>query len=170
MNCLTFIGKRLLTSDAKKAYNQDNRKERCSKKTTLNVIISRFCAKPHKRGPNVPPASPARASNAKSAVPPCGILAEVRLIEPRHIMQQTHHSLFIRERTSLYDGAAQNLNKSASDRIYAHTYKNTPKRFREEFRQKDQPYKPQSRCNLRSYYTLPVIDVFKLLVSDKFLF
>ena len=50
MNCLTFIEKTLLTSDAKKAYNQDNRKERCSKKTTLNVIISRFCAKPHKRG------------------------------------------------------------------------------------------------------------------------
>ena len=41
---------------------------------------------PTREGPNVPPASPARASNAKSAVPPCGIRTDVRLMEPGHIM------------------------------------------------------------------------------------
>ena len=41
---------------------------------------------PTSDGPTVPPTSPARASNAKSAVPPQGIRAEVRLIEPGHMM------------------------------------------------------------------------------------
>lgn len=41
---------------------------------------------PTREGPNVPPKSPAKASNAKRAVPPPGILADVRLIEPGHIM------------------------------------------------------------------------------------
>ena len=49
-----------------------------------------FSAEPVQRptmdGPTVPPTSPARAKSAKSAVPPWGILADVRLIEPGHII------------------------------------------------------------------------------------
>ena len=49
-----------------------------------------FSAEPVQRptmdGPTVPPTSPARAKRAKSAVPPCGRLADVRLIEPGHII------------------------------------------------------------------------------------
>ena len=41
---------------------------------------------PTRDGPNVPPKSPAKASSAKSAVPPPGIRADVILIEPGHIM------------------------------------------------------------------------------------
>ena len=41
---------------------------------------------PTRDGPNVPPTSPARASSAKSAVPPLGIRADVRLIDPGHII------------------------------------------------------------------------------------
>lgn len=45
-----------------------------------------FVHNPTSDGPKVPPASPARASSAKRAVPPPGILAEVRLIAPGHII------------------------------------------------------------------------------------
>ena len=45
-----------------------------------------FVQSPTRDGPNVPPASPARARSAKSAVPPPGIRADVRLIEPGHII------------------------------------------------------------------------------------
>ena len=41
---------------------------------------------PTRDGPSVPPTSPARASKAKSAVPPLGMRADVRLIEPGHII------------------------------------------------------------------------------------
>ena len=41
---------------------------------------------PTKDGPNVPPMSPAKASSAKSAVPPLGIRADVMLMEPGHMI------------------------------------------------------------------------------------
>ena len=41
---------------------------------------------PTNEGPSVPPISPANASRAKRAVPPLGIRAEVRLIEPGHMI------------------------------------------------------------------------------------
>ena len=41
---------------------------------------------PTRDGPAVPPTSPARANNANNAVPPCGMWADVRLIEPGHMI------------------------------------------------------------------------------------
>ena len=41
---------------------------------------------PTREGPNVPPASPAKANSAKRAVPPVGMRAEVKLIAPGHMI------------------------------------------------------------------------------------
>ena len=41
---------------------------------------------PTRLGPNAPPKSPAIASIANSAVPPCGMRGDVRLIVPGHMM------------------------------------------------------------------------------------
>ena len=43
-------------------------------------------ARPTREGPSVPPTSPPRARRAKRAVPPPGMRAEVRLMEPGHMM------------------------------------------------------------------------------------
>ena len=43
-------------------------------------------ASPTMEGPNVPPMSPANARRANNAVPPSGMRADVRLMEPGHMM------------------------------------------------------------------------------------
>lgn len=64
--------------------------------------------RPTKEGPNVPPASPARARSANSAVPPLGMRAEVMLIEPGHIMPtaRPHNMQAIRLKIGIGDSDA----------------------------------------------------------------
>ena len=49
------------------------------------LLSAELVQMPTRDGPTVPPASPARANNANSAVPPRGRCADVRLMEPGHM-------------------------------------------------------------------------------------
>ena len=73
-------------------------------------------------------------------------------------VQQAHCLFLIVCGTAFHDGAGQNLDQSASQRIDDHSDQNPDKSIRHKLRQDHQPQKACRRKQMRCYNTGPVSD------------